>query len=100
MVPFEIFVVFFAVGLAIILAFAGMVFRKYQLPTDFRLQYERNVEFVKSQLAILEGINEILQSEPVYSQKGKENSQIVRDRIDYLRRVVQAQKKYDQRKAI
>ncbi len=98
-IPFGIFVVFFAIGLATVLAFAGLVFRKYQLPTDFRLQYERNVEFVKSQLAILEGIREILDTESVHSQR-KENTKIVTDRIDYLRRVVKAQIKYDQRKSI
>jgi len=100
LVPFGIFVIFFAVGLAVILAFAGMVFRKYQLPTDFRLQYERNVELVESQLAILEGIFEILNAVPVHDPRENRNSQVVKDRIDYLKRVIQAQKKYDKRKSI
>lgn len=99
-IPFEIFVILFAVGLAAFLAFAGMMFRKYQLPTDFRLQYERNVELVESQLAILEGIFEILNAEPIHSQRKHENTQVVKDRIDYLKRVIQAQKKYDKRKSI
>ncbi len=84
-IPFEIFAPIFSVGLVTILTMAGMVLRKKQLPTDFKLQYERNIELVRTQLVILKAIRDLNSNK--FSDKNTMN--MIEQRVRYLEDLVQ-----------
>jgi len=98
--PFELFIPLFLVGLGIILSFAGLVFRKYHLPTSFKMQYERNIEQVRTDYFQLLGIYSIFShlGHP-FSEKYPEVLSVVKTRLEYLAKVLKEQK-YDVGKKI
>lgn len=94
-IPFEYFAVFFVIFMVATMSLLGSFLRKYQMPTDFKLQYERNVEQVKTDLSQLEAINAVFKH--LGSKFGQEYEEIVQQtnaRIDYLKNVLKDQK-YD-----
>lgn len=86
-IRFEIFTVFFTLGLIAVIAFAGMILRKNQMPTDFKLQYERNQEMMKTHLAILEGVLELSGN----NSPNHEALKKIQTRINYLKKVLNQQ---------
>lgn len=98
--PFELFIPLFLVGLGIILSFAGLVFRKYHLPTSFKMQYERNIEQVRTDYFQLLGIHAIFEHlGHAFNKKYESTIKLVRQRIEYLESVLEHQK-YDVGKKI
>ncbi len=82
LLPFPIFTILFAVGVIIILILVGHYFRKIQQPTDFKLMYERNLEFVKTILVILE----VLKTSKPLSTKPELKVRLD-ERIEYHRKI-------------
>ncbi len=64
-----LFIIMFIFLISFALIFIGYLFRKFQLPIDFKLGYERSIEGAKTDRIILDGILTIIdKSSSVYPE--------------------------------
>lgn len=94
-IPFEVFAIIFATIMVCTMSFVGLFLRRYQMPTDFKLQYERNVEQVRTDLAQLEAMNGIFTHlGHHFDENYKPMIKKTQERINYLKNVLNDQR-YD-----
>lgn len=90
--PFEVFMVIFILAVVSAMSFFGLFLRRYQLPTDFKLQYERNVEQVKTDLVQLQGIQRIFSHlGSKFVKDFQKDVNLLDERIKYLKDVLNDQ---------
>ncbi len=92
-IPFEVFAIIFAVIIISVMSFLGLFLRRYQMPTDFKLQYEKNVEQVRTDLSQLLAIRAVFNHlGSKFLESYKDDLEQIDGRIAYLKNVLKDQK--------